>query len=78
MSKIHKLNRAKKILFILEFLEAIESSFIIGLSFYLTTVIKISYMTNIIYYIIIISFIFLFTAVKGIYRNYQNYTINIV
>jgi hypothetical protein len=64
------LEKAKRLLFILEFLEALEASFIIGLILYLSTVIKLSYMLNIIYFMLILCLIFLITALRGMYKDY--------
>ena len=74
MSKDRKLNKARKFLFVLEYIEAIESSFILGILVYLCNVINLSYMLNILYIIFVISTIFLYSAVKGIFNYYKNYT----
>lgn len=68
------MRKAKTILFILEVLEALESSFIVGLVAYLHTVIKISYMLDIMTIILVISLLFLVTSIKGIYDYCQNYS----
>lgn len=73
MDNSPKLKRAQKILFILEFIEAIEAAFIIGLIVYLNNVIKLSYMLDIIRIIFVVSTLFLISAIRGIYKYYKNY-----
>lgn len=68
------MKKAKTILFVLEFIEAIESSFIVGLIIYLHSVIKISYILDIMTIMLIISLLFLITSVKGIYNHYKDYS----
>ena len=60
--------KTSKLLLILEIAELIEASFIIGLIIYLLTVIKFSYILNIMYAMLIICSIFLISALIGIYK----------
>jgi hypothetical protein len=72
MKSSYNLAKAQKYLYTLEFIEALESSFIIGLCFYLGKVITLSYMLNIIHFIFTISLIFLFSSLEGIYKYHRN------
>ena len=72
--------KTSKLLLILEIAELIEASFIIGLIIYLLTVIKFSYILNIMYAMLIICSIFLISALIGIYKYYKHkekHTMNI-
>ncbi len=64
--------KTSKLLLILEIAELIEASFIIGLIIYLLTVIKFSYILNIMYAMLIICSIFLISALIGIYKYYKH------
>ena len=67
-----KLKKARKFLLVLEFLEAIEAAFIIGVIIFLCTVIELAYMLNIIYFMFIVTCIFLYSSLRGIFSFYKN------
>lgn len=70
----NKLKKAKKFLVILEILESIQAAFILGIITYLFSVVRLAYMFDILYFIFVLSAIFLFSSVKGVYRYYKEYS----
>ena len=67
-----RLKKARKVLLVLEFLEVIEASFILGVIIFLCTVIELSYMLNIMYFMFVITCIFLYSSLTGILKYYKN------
>lgn len=67
-----KLKKAKRILLVLEFLEAIEAAFILGVIIFLCTVVRVAYMLNIMYFMFVVTCIFLYSALLGMHNFYKN------
>ena len=67
-----RLKKARRVLLVLEFLEAIEASFILGVIIFLCSVIELSYMLNIMYFMFVITCIFLYSSLLGILKYYKN------